>query len=69
MEVLALLNTDVGLHVISTIYYIRCELTGRGLPLADMLCAVKPVEGSAPSPEPPLHSERGLEKARPVSFW
>lgn len=34
MQLLALLNTDVGLHVIFTIYCIYCELTGLGLPLA-----------------------------------
>lgn len=34
MQILALLNTDVGFHVIFTIYCIYCELTGLGLPPA-----------------------------------
>lgn len=68
MQILALLNTDVGLHVVSTIYCIYCELTGPGLPLADFVCVVKPAEGSLPGKVPPLHSEQGLEQARPVSF-
>lgn len=46
MQILALLNTDVGLHVISTGYCIYSELTGQGLPLADLIGAVGPAEGS-----------------------
>lgn len=34
MQILALFNTDVGLHVIFTIYCIYCELRGLGPPLA-----------------------------------
>lgn len=52
MQILALLNTDVGLHVISTMYCIYCELTGQGLPLADFVCVVKPAEGSLPGKVP-----------------
>lgn len=34
MQILALFNTDVGLHVIFTVYCIYCELRGLGPPLA-----------------------------------
>lgn len=46
MQILAVLNADVGLHVVSTACCIYCELTGQGLPLADLICAIKPTEGS-----------------------
>lgn len=41
-----------GFACISTACCIYCELTGQGLPLADLICAIKPAEGSLASKVP-----------------
>ena len=42
----------MGSRVSSAAFCIYCELTGQGLPLADVICAMKRAEGSLPGKVP-----------------
>lgn len=67
VRILALVKADVGSHVFAAAFCIYCELTGQRLPLADVMCAMEPAEGSLPG-EVPVCIRSGVSKGQTVFF-
>lgn len=68
MEILDAINAENAINAVSAACCIHCELTGQGLPLADMFPAIKPTRGVSDSRGSRLHSGQGLPKGQTVFF-